>query len=187
MALFPSLLGLLGLAGIGHHYYRHGHEGLGWHGHHGHHGHHGQHEHSEMMQKKCDEGFKIIKCHRQCGEDMQCHDKCPLPECPKMAAKVKGIIQCNVDCGSDFACRESCNRPVKKFVEMCSMKKPISSRPQPNSLCQSSALARRSAKVILHAWRSAQSHSGWDLRRLAKRLSRLWNAMGLVATTTDAM
>ena len=27
-----------------------------------------------------------------CGDDMACHDSCPLPSCPKMAAKVKGIL-----------------------------------------------------------------------------------------------
>eukprot|EP00438_Fugacium_kawagutii_P009439 Skav202050 [mRNA] locus=scaffold1138:406507:407943:- [translate_table: standard] len=89
-----------------------------------HHDHHGEHS-RENMQKKCDEGFKIINCHKQCGEDLKCHDSCPLPECPKMAAKVKEVIQCNAKCGSDFACRTSCNLPVKRFVEMCSnLKKP---------------------------------------------------------------
>ncbi|CAE7568053.1 PTC1, partial [Symbiodinium pilosum] len=51
---------------------------------------------------------------------MDCLENCPLPECPKMAAKVKGIIQCSAKCGSDFACRSACNVPVTKFVEMCS-------------------------------------------------------------------
>ena len=123
VALLTSLLGLGGFM-VASHYYKHIQqddsddftEGIPMrqHG-------YGHSPHSmERMKKRCDEGFKIIKCHRQCGEDMACHDSCPLPECPKMAARVKGIIQCNAKCGSDFACRNSCNVPVTKFLEMCS-------------------------------------------------------------------
>eukprot|EP00434_Breviolum_minutum_P006489 symbB.v1.2.005729.t2/scaffold337.1/size226155/5 len=121
VALLSSLLGLVGLAGLGHHYYHHSpHGSFQWdevkdwsHDH--------RHGHSmEAMKQKCDEGFKIIKCHRMCGDDMACHDSCPLPSCPKMAAKVKGIVQCNQQCGSDGRCREVCNRPVKMFIDRCS-------------------------------------------------------------------
>lgn len=115
-ALVTSLLGLGCLVGLGHYYGHHrGYGGMMAKMHHEHHGEHSR----ENMQKKCDEGFKIINCHKRCGEDMKCHDSCPLPECPKMAAKVKEVIQCNAKCGSDFACRTSCNLPVKRFVEMC--------------------------------------------------------------------
>ena len=72
------------------------------------------------MEEMCTEVFDIvIRCHQGCGDDMNCHRTCPLPKCPKMAAKVKGIIQCNIDCGSDDACRDACNAPVRSFRQMC--------------------------------------------------------------------
>eukprot|EP00490_Sorites_sp_Unknown_P008799 CAMPEP_0114694462 /NCGR_PEP_ID=MMETSP0191-20121206/70200_1 /TAXON_ID=126664 /ORGANISM="Sorites sp." /LENGTH=453 /DNA_ID=CAMNT_0001989365 /DNA_START=27 /DNA_END=1388 /DNA_ORIENTATION=+ len=177
VTLLSSLLGLFGLAGIGHHYYRHGHGALGWHGHHhGHqHGHFGHHEHSAEMQKKCDEGFQIIACHRRCGEDKTCHDSCPLPQCPKMAAKVKGIIECNMECGSDFACRKSCNRPVQRFVEMCSnLKKPDLQQVKPPP-----------AQFIVSKFRICQKECAGDAECMAKCPKPFW--MGFKKTCEEAI
>eukprot|EP00930_Biecheleria_cincta_P078766 TRINITY_DN6635_c0_g1_i1.p1 TRINITY_DN6635_c0_g1~~TRINITY_DN6635_c0_g1_i1.p1 ORF type:complete len:397 (+),score=65.09 TRINITY_DN6635_c0_g1_i1:51-1241(+) len=73
-----------------------------------------------FLKEKCEKNKPVMECHKQCHHDHACHEKCPLPECPRMAQKVKDVLQCHGKCGNDRDCHHTCGPPLKWLMGTCS-------------------------------------------------------------------